>query len=748
MEVNLPELNQRLKAPRIRTTSGRFPRARVHGPGSPRKRHRGRARLVRFAGVCLAGLLVLAVGGTAYATSIMSSLPSINGKDAALFDGDTLIYDRNGKLLADEGNGGNHRQYVKLDQMSPMLVKATIDIEDRTFWRNSGYDPQSIVRAAVGNITHSGVQSGASTITQQLAKELFLGSEQTYTRKVKELMLAAKLNTTYSKSQILELYLNKNNYGERQYGVQAASKTYFLKDAKDLDLAQASLLAGLPQAPYDYDPVVHMDTAKIRQRQVLDAMVRQGDITAPQAQQAYAEPLTARPPVDSAVAPQFVSYVEQELDSLGFKIGTQQMRVTTTLDLGKQQLGEQIVRDNLNKFKSRDRSGGLNSAMVAMDPKTGQILTYVGSAGPGSPAYTYDFAGTQYVSPGSSVKPYTYAAALNAHVATMDTQIYDGPAPFVVQMGAGQQPYQVRNFVKNKAYGVQPLRVAFANSLNISAVKTEQAVGVTQLVDFYRNMGLKPRQADGSVSGPSNGYGPSLTLGGYPITLLQHASGLSVFANLGTSHQPEAILSVTDAKGKQLYQADPNRGANAKALDPGVAFIISSILADDNNRSLVFGRGTPLHLFDHVAAAKTGTSENYHDGLTVGWTPDLVSVFWIGDVLGGDTPDHVMTGQSDGVYVAAPAWHQFMEQALKGVRGSNWYTPPSDVVRGSGNNWYLVGVPTIDHLQGDTLPSPTPGDQGVGADPGAGPFPIGGGPPGRRPSPIPGGVGIVPPIGG
>src|SRR5439155_1765898 len=159
------------------------------------------------------------------------------------------------------------------------LVKATIDIEDRTFWKNPGYDPQSIIRAAVGNITHSRVQSGASTITQQLAKQLLLSPEQTYTRKIKELMLAAKLNSTYSKDKILELYLNVNNYGERQYGVESASKTYFRKDAKDLDLAEASLLAGLPQAPYDYDPVLHMEAAKVRQKQVLDAMVRQRDIT-------------------------------------------------------------------------------------------------------------------------------------------------------------------------------------------------------------------------------------------------------------------------------------------------------------------------------------------------------------------------------------------------------------------------------------------------------------------------------------
>jgi membrane peptidoglycan carboxypeptidase len=692
--------------------------------------------------VCLAGVVIMAIAGDVYANSLMSSLPPINGLDATTLPGggDTLIYDRNGKLLADEGNGGNHRQFVTLDQVSPMLVKATVDVEDRTFWTNQGYDTTGIIRAALGDLRHSGVQSGASTITQQLAKQLFLSPEHSYSRKIKELMLAYRLNSTYSKSQILDLYLNVNPYGERQYGVQAAAKTYFLTDAKNLDLAQASLLAGLPQAPYDYDPVLRMDAAKIRQQQVLAAMLRQGDITALQEQQAYAEPLTVHPPNDSILVPQFVTYVEQELNALGYKVGTQQMVVRTTLDWGKQQLGQQVVTANLNKNKSKDPKGGLNSSLVALDPKSGQILAYVGSAGGDSPGSQYDYAGAENLNPGSSVKPYTYAAAINAHLATMNTKIFDGPVPFVVQQ-PGSAPYKVYNFVKNKGYGEQPLRVAFANSLNISAVKTEMAVGVPNLVDFWRNLGLRPvsfNNHSDPAKAPNTDYGASLTLGGSPITMLQHAAGLSVFADQGVYHQPEAVLSVTDARGKLLYQADPNRNAR-QALDPGVAFIVSSILGDDNNRSLVFGRGTPLHLNDRHAAAKTGTTDDFHDGLTVGWTPDLVSVLWMGDVLGSsDKGFHMVGSQTDGVYVAAPAWHQFMEQALKGVP-DHWYTPPPDVVRGNDNSWFLTGSTDISNLPGDKVPSPSPGDFGVPQDPGTGPVPIIGGQPiGRgRPSPVP-----------
>ena len=228
------------------------------------------------------------------------------------------------------------------------------------------------------------------------------------------------------------------------------------------------------------------------------------------------------------------------------------------------------------------------------------------------------------------------------------------------------------------------------------------------------------------------------------------ARDVNLIAHRARPGRTAAPINWRDRPESTRHETDPNRGANPKALDPGIAFIISSILGDDNNRALVFGRGTPLHLTDHLAAAKTGTTEDYHDGLTVGWTPDLVSVFWIGDVMGGDTPDHVMTGQSDGVYVAAPAWHKFMEGALKGVPANHWYTPPSDVVRGSGNNWFLVDVPSIKHLPNDTLPSPTPGDgngNGGPGDQGTGPLPIIGGGPRGRPSPVPGG-GIIPPIGG
>lgn len=709
-------------------------------------RHRFRRNLLRLAAVGVAAAMIAVVIVSAYVAQMSNGLPDIKGLNAAAFHGDTLIYDRNGVLLADVGNGGDHRQYVKFDQISPLLVKATVDVEDRTFWTNQGYDVQSIIRAGLGNVTHTTVQSGASTITQQLAKEYFLGPEQTYTRKVKELLLARELTQTYSKRQIMELYLNLNNYGEEQYGVQAASRTYFGKNAKDLDLAQASLLAGLPQAPFDYDPVLHLQAAKSRQIVVLEAMVRQGDITQEQAHDAYLEKLTVNPPTGNlgGIAPAFVAYVENELQALGYKVGTEQMVVRTTLDANLQQDATNIVKQNLQKNAGLD-PGNLNSAAVAMDPTTGQILTYVGSAGEGTPGAKFDYVGgcpiydhpgacpdVQYVNPGSSVKPYTYGLALQEGKATMNSKINDDPVPFTVT-APNAPPYQVFNFVPTKGYGQQPLKVAFPNSLNISAVKTEIADGLPQLVDFWRGLGLNPRpggQTPAQAAAlPDTVFGPSLTLGGFPITLMQHAAALGTIADLGTYHQPEAILSVTDDNGKVMYQADPNRGMKASAMDPGAAFIVSSILADDNNRALVFGKGTPLHLNDHMAAAKTGTTEDFHDGLTVGWTPHLVSVFWIGDV-NGNGPGHQMQGpNTDGVYVAAPAWHQFMEDALKGVNPNDWYQMPADVTRAKDGSYYLTRYSqNIPQLIGD----PSPGqnnnnNNNNGQNNNGGPVVIGGG---------------------
>jgi membrane peptidoglycan carboxypeptidase len=720
---------------------------------------RGRRTFVRVVAVLAAVLAVMTIGVNVYAVSFLDNLPSVRNLDASHFSGDTVILDRNGQLIADLGiqggeQQGDRRVTVGLDQISPKIVQATVAIEDRTFWTNPGFDTQGIIRSAANNFRAGGITGGGSTITQQLAKQLFLSPQQTLTRKVQELALAYQLTQTYSKPQIMDLYLNRSYYGSQQYGVQAAAQTYFHKNAKDVDLAQAALLAGLPQSPDAYDPVEHLDVAKVRQKEVLDAMVTQNYITTHDATVAYGEQLTVSPPVNNYKAPSFVDYVLSELRALGYDPGNQQLTVKTTLDLGKQQLAEGIVADNYKTQQPRDRAGRLSSAMVAMDPKTGQILSYVGSQD--HQADRFDFV-TRPINPGSSVKPFTYGKAILDGKITMDTPIVDGPSnPYVINI-VGQKPYKVQNY-DLKLHGTLPARQALASSLNIPAVKVEVNEGVSNEVDFYRQMGLQPRTFDPTTNqyhtdSPESDYGPSLTLGGFPITLLEEVGALSAYADLGVYHQPEAILQVTGPSGVEPYQADPNRGVR-QAVDPGVAYIIGAILSDDTNRAPIFGLNSPLHLPDRRAAAKTGTSENFHDGLTIGFTPDLASVFWIGDTAGTDpkTGDlYHMVAQSDGVVVAAPAWHRFMEAALKGVP-DKWYDMPSDVVK-IGNSYFLRGTTKIDHLNGDDpSASPSPGalPNGVPPDPGTGPrlvdpricqlrIPVPG-----CPSPGPGG-GAVPP---
>jgi membrane peptidoglycan carboxypeptidase len=697
--------------------------------------------LLRAAALALVVAVVCGYAADAYAQSVFDNLPNYQSLDSAKMAGDTHILDRTGTVeLADVSNGGDRRVNARLADISPKLIQATVATEDKTFWTNPGFDPGGIVRALASDVRHGRVVSGASGITQQLAKQLFLTPQQTMNRKIEELALAWQLNKTYSKNQILELYLNWNPYAEQQFGIEAASEAYFHKPAKDLDLAQSALLAGIPQSPPTWDPVLHLDQSKIRQQQVLDAMVRQGYITQQEAAAAYREPLTVSAPTSSFLAPQFVGYVENELERLHFNPGRDQLRVTTTLDWGKQQIAQNVVVQNLARQQYRDPYG-LTSAMVAMDPRTGEILDYVGSPDP--KAQQFDFVDGVTVNTGSSMKPFTYAAAINNRLATADTPISDTgsppPAPqkpvtLVVPQPGGEQ-YPVANY-DGRSHGIQPLRKAFASSLNIPAVKVEMAVGVAGVADLMRKMGLHPYlQAPGQTgdpNAPDSAYKASLTLGGAPVLLLDEAAAYAAFADLGVYHAPEAILQVTDPNGKVLYQAHPEQTAR-QVLDPGVAFIISSIISNDANRTVSFTPGGPLNLPGRKAAAKTGTTNDWHDAVTAGYTPDLVSLVWLGDYK--DNQHHMIDG-SDAVFVAAPAWHDFMTQALQGVP-DHWYDPPGNVQQGPDGSWFLKDATKIPNLPNDNpTPSPSASDPtaggGGGGNPDAGPVPVG------QPQPTPG----------
>jgi len=666
-------------------------------------------------------MLVIGVAADAYAQSFFDGLPSIQGLDSAAFAGDTIIYDSTGKVvLADVGNHGDHRLAVKLKDVAPVAIQATVAIEDKGFYTNPGFDLVGIVRAAFDNIRAGHIVGGGSTITQQLAKQQFLTPEQSVSRKIKELALAYELSQTYSKDQIMELYLNKSFYGSQSYGIEAAAESYFHIPASKLDLAQASVLAGLPQAPTEWNPVLHPDSAKLRQTEVLQAMVRSNFISQEDMDKALAEKLVYQAPVNSFLAPHFVDYVLAELRQLGFQPGIQQLNVTTTLNWKMQQIGQSVVSSNLSKNLWRDPKGVLSSGLVAVQPTTGDILVMVGS-----PSYNSKGGQINYTTiprnMGSSMKPYTYGAVINARAATVDTPVYDGPSPLVYK-----DAYSTTKFYNydGRSHGVLPLKKAMGNSLNIAAVKVELSIGVPAVLSWMRNLGVIPRyiSPDGSynATAPGDQYGPSLTLGGYPITLLEHVEGIATYADMGVYHTPQAILKVTDSRGAVLYQDHPNQRARL-AIDPAVAFIMAQIMADDQNRCMIFGCNSALHWKDRTVAAKTGTTDNFKDAATIAFTPDLATGLWVGDILDNR---HFMKYGSDGVFVASPGVHTFVSSALAGIPGNRWYTAPPGVVAGPNNSWYLLDARSIARLPGDNPPSPTPSTPTYVVPPDSGDGPI------------------------
>jgi len=705
---------------KIKTKGGHSPRARIHASWSPIGQKMRRTATVRALGAVLAVLLVIGFAADAYAQSFFDSLPAIHGLDSAAFAGDTIITDRNGVLLADVGNHGDHRLAVKLKDVAPIMIQATVAIEDKGFYNNPGFDIGGIIRAVYDNLKAGHIVGGGSTITQQLAKQQFLTPEQTVSRKIKELALSYELAQTYSKDQIMELYLNKSFYGSQSYGVEAAASSYFHIPASKLDLAQAAVIAGLPQAPTEWNPVLHPEAAKLRQTEVLQAMVRANFISQDDMEKALNEKLVYQAPVNSFLAPHFVDYVLAELRQLGFQPGVQQLSVKTTLDWGQQQIGQSLVESNLAANLWRDRRGQLSSGLVAEDPKTGEILVMIGS-----PNYNVNGGQINYTTiprnMGSSMKPYTYGAVINARAATVDTPVYDGPSPLVYK-----DAYSTTNIYNydGKTHGVLPLKKAMGNSLNIAAVKVELSIGVPAVLTFMRNIGVNPRvpvpNANGQYRiGNLDEYGPSLTLGGYPITLLEHVGGIATYADMGIYHTPEAILSVRDSHGAPLYVTHENQRARL-AVDPSVAFIMAQIMADDQNRCMIFGCNSALHWKDRTVAAKTGTTDNFKDAVTIAFTPDLAVALWVGDILSNQ---YTMVNGSDGIFVASPAIHSFVAQALAGVPGNRWYTPPPGVVAGANNSWFLADTRSVAKLPGDNPPSPTPTpvDYQVPPDPGTGP---------------------------
>jgi membrane peptidoglycan carboxypeptidase len=610
---------------------------------------------------------------------------------------DTMIYASDGKtLLADLHPPGYQAYYEPLSAMGEYLPEAVISIEDRNFYNEPCIDPQGIVRAATVNLKANAPVEGASTITQQLVKLRLVGNEASIDRKMREALLAFEIERRYTKDQILEWYLNSVFFANTAWGSAAASQIYFHKKTKDLDLAQASMLAGVIRGPTIYNPLVDWTSAKQRQQTVLNAMIRDQKITAADAAKAYAEDISPPAhmflPTNTVLAGAFVSYVTEQLIKQFGADATYSggLRVVTTLNYKLQTIAQRDVTQNIKNLSWRNVTQG---ALVALDPTTNAILAMVGSANPNRYGGQYNLAVWPPRNPGSSMKIYTYTAAIASKKFTMTTPIRD--SKLVVY---APEKWVPRNY-DGRFHGTCQLQVCMGNSLNIPAVKVELQVGVGNVVKMARTMGAPPYQQHGidangypvfTTDDPTNTFGPSLTLGGYGETPLQMATGASVLATQGILRQPYAYSLVTKQSGQVVYQhqADPGK----RVLDARVAYIMQQIMSNDNNRAMIFGHNSLLTLPGRKVGVKTGTSDSFADAWTVGYTPHLVTAVW------GGNPDWrmKMTKGSDSYFIAAPMWHRFMQDALDNLhRPNEWYNQPAGLIRTTCHGqvaWYLPGT--------------------------------------------------------
>lgn len=568
----------------------------------------------------------------------------------------TLILDRNGKTLYDVYNSQN-RIPLELNDIPKYLQEGTIAVEDKEFYKHQGFSITGIARSAINIVTLRGL-SGGSTLTQQLVKNVLLSPEQTITRKIKEVILANQIEKKFTKDQILQMYLNEAPYGGANYGVQSAAKTYFGKDAKDLNLVESAILAGIPQQPPYYDPFGKYPTAYIdRTKHVLQRMREDGYITAQQEADADKQLVTVQFASQSGTikAPHFVFYVK---DQLVQRFGEQMvesggLKVTTTLDYDLEQQAEQIVNEEVKKIKPLKVGNG---AAVVENPKTGEILSMVGS---------YDFFDKDYGSynvatalrqPGSSGKPFIYATALQKNY-TPATMLMDVKTTY--PSGEKNKPDYTPENYDLKYRGPMQMRFALGNSINTIAVKLTALAGLKDIMTNGYNAGISTWEP---TDDNMKNVGLSLALGGREVKLLELTSAYGAFANDGQRVDPVAILKVEDSKGKVLYEYRPVTGK--RVFSPEVSFLISNMLSDNNARKDVFGESNLLVIPGRTVAVKTGTTDQKRDNWTVGYDPGNIAVgVWV-----GNNDNTIMAPAiTSGVTGAAPIWNRIMKAALKNV---------------------------------------------------------------------------------
>lgn len=665
----------------------------------------GRSRRVVAALVAAA-----AAGGIGWtATWLLSDLPPADRLVERAAPATTKLYDREGRLLHEvlDPRAGR-RTRIEYEALPESLVHAVVAIEDAAFFEHPGVDARAILRAVVQAVREGQARSGASTITQQLARQVLMTpderAQRTLARKAREAVLSLQIERAYDKRTILELYVNEIYFGQLAYGVEAAARTYFGKPAHTLDLAESALLAGLIQSPAAYNPLIDLDAARARQHQVLARMEHLGLIGAEERRAAESERLRLVTDGAGSRAPHFSTWVIGRLEA---DFGTETvaaggLNVVTSLDLDLQRLAEASVRQHLAALAA-DRGDGIdhnagNGALVAIDPSGGDVLAFVGSAGVANAAI--DGAVNMALAPrqpGSAYKPVVYAAAMDPGrwglrpsslpggrsrlPFTPGTVISDVPTTFTTRQG---EPYRPQNYDR-KWRGPLDLRTALGTSSNMVAVKVLDAIGVEAAIEAGEDLGIR-------TFVDRDRYGLALALGGAEVRLLELTAAYGAFAAGGRLVTPRPILAVLDEADFNRWMADHTDGAapgttaeraarlaelpgaapaapRRPALDARVAYLVTDILADEGARLPAFGEGSPLAL-SRPAAAKTGTTTNFRDNWTIGYTPDLVTGVWIGNA--DNSPMERVTGISG----AGPIWRAFMEAAHAGRPARDFPRPP------------------------------------------------------------------------
>lgn len=608
----------------------------------------------------LLGAVVLAILLLVYIGILWINLPSYIDITSQRYIQSSKIYDRTGKVLLYEFSGDQKRTVVSQEDIPDIARKAALAIEDHNFYNHGAIEPKSIVRAVIYDVMHPGEWQGGSTITQQLARNAFLTTKKTIDRKISEIVLSYKLEKIYTKDQILTMYLNQIPYGLQIYGIESAAQTYFGKSAKDLDLAQAAILAAIIQSPSRLSPYgSHIDLLKARQERVLDNMVKYGWATKTEAEEAKTEKLVYQPQANSMLAPHFVyyaldqlsdRYTEDDLINDGYSI-------ITTLDADLQSKAEELV----SKYSQTNKEAGVgNMALVAEDPKTGEILSMVGS----SDYYDVNNQGNFNAAlgirqPGSAFKPFAYLEAFKkGYLPT--TILWDVPTNF----STGATPYIPQNY-DSLYHGAVDMRHALAQSLNIPAVKTLYLADIGDTIDLATKLGIT------TLTKKPSDYGLALVLGGGGVKLVDMVAAYSTLSQEGVKINQSSILEIKDSRGQVIYQR-PTPTAET-IIEPEPVRVLNDVLSDNEARYPIFAANTPLQVTGYKVAVKTGTSQDYRDAWTVGYTPTITVGVW-----GGNNDYSPAKVGGSGERITASCWHDFIVAAINKL-GAGSFNPPQIV---------------------------------------------------------------------